>query len=250
MKKTGIILFAAAFMLISGCAELTQVLQTVSDQPLTEEEVISGLREALTIGSRNSADILAAENGYYLDETVKVLLPDEARIIVDNISRLPGGEQLVADVILKINRAAEDAAKDVAPIFVNSIKAMTIRDGFNILNGQDNAATEYLRSSTWNDLYSLYKPKIQKSTEKDIIGNISTIDSWNALTSKWNNVANTVAGKLAGLKPVNVDLNEFLTEKALNGVFVKLEAEEMKIRKDASARVTALLKRVFGSLDK
>ncbi len=250
MKKTGIILFAAAFMLISGCAELTQVLQTVSDQPLTEEEVISGLREALTIGSRNSADILAAENGYYLDETVKVLLPDEARIIVDNISRLPGGEQLVADVILKINRAAEDAAKDVAPIFVNSIKTMTIRDGFNILNRQDNAATEYLRSSTWNDLYSLYKPKIQKSTEKDIIGNISTIDSWNALTSKWNNVANTVAGKLAGLKPVNVDLNEFLTEKALNGVFVKLEAEEMKIRKDASARVTALLKRVFGSLDK
>ena len=250
MKKTGIILFAAAFMLISGCAELTQVLQTVSDQPLTEEEVISGLREALTIGSRNSADILAAENGYYLDETVKVLLPDEARIIVDNISSLPGGEQLVADVILKINRAAEDAAKDVAPIFVNSIKTMTIRDGFNILNRQDNAATEYLRSSTWNDLYSLYKPKIQKSTEKDIIGNISTIDSWNALTSKWNNVANTVAGKLAGLKPVNVDLNEFLTEKALNGVFVKLEAEEMKIRKDASARVTALLKRVFGSLDK
>ena len=161
MKKTGIILFAAAFMLISGCAELTQVLQTVSDQPLTEEEVISGLREALTIGSRNSADILAAENGYYLDETVKVLLPDEARIIVDNISRLPGGEQLVADVILKINRAAEDAAKDVAPIFVNSIKAMTIRDGFNILNGQDNAATEYLRSSTWNDLYSLYKLKIR-----------------------------------------------------------------------------------------
>lgn len=157
---------------------------------------------------------------------------------------------MVADVILKINRAAEDAAKDVAPIFVNSIKTMTIRDGFNILNGQDNAATEYLRSSTWNDLYSLYKPKIQKSTEKDIIGNISTIDSWNALTSKWNNVANTVAGKLAGLKPVNVDLNEFLTEKALNGVFVKLEAEEMKIRKDASARVTALLKRVFGSLDK
>ena len=128
---------------------------------------------------------------------------------------------------------------------------MTIRDGFNnILNRQDNAATEYLRSSTRNDLYSLYKPKIQKSTEKDIIGNISTIDSWNALTSKWNNVANTVAGKLAGLKPVNVDLNEFLTEKALNGVFVKLEAEEMKIRKDASARVTALLKRVFGSLDK
>lgn len=250
MKKTGIILFTAAFMLISGCAELTQVLQTVSDLPLTEEEVIAGLREALTIGSRNSADILSAEDGYYLDETVKVLLPDEAMIIVDNISKLPGGEQLVADVILRINRAAEDAAKDVTPIFVNSIKAMTIRDGFNILNGQDNAATEYLRSTTWNDLYSLYKPKIQKSTEKDIIGNISTIDSWNALTSKWNNVANTVAGKLAGLKPVNVDLNEFLTEKALNGVFVKLEAEEMKIRKDASARVTALLKRVFGSLDK
>ncbi len=76
------------------------------------------------------------------------------------------------------------------------------------------------------------------------------MDSWNTLTTKWNSVANTLAGRLAGLKPVNVDLNEFLTKKALDGVFMKLEVEELKIRKDASARVTALLKRVFGSLDK
>lgn len=248
--KTKALLFASAFFLLTGCAELAQVLQTVSDLPLTEEEVIAGLREALTIGSGNSADMLSAENGYFLDETVKILLPDEAKIIVDNISRIPGGDELVRDVILSINRAAEDAAKEVAPIFVNSIKAMTIRDGFNILNGPDNAATEYLRSTTYNDLYGLYKPKIQKSTEKDIVGNVSTIDSWTALTTKWNSVANSLAGRLAGLKAVNVDLDDFLTRKALDGVFLKLQNEELKIRKDISARVTPLLKRVFGSLDK
>ena len=153
------------------------------------------------------------------------------------------------DVILRINRAAEDAAKEVAPIFVNSITQMTIGDAFNILKGADNAATLYLRTKTYDELYSLYKPKIQNSTEKKIIGNISTKDSWNALTGKWNTAANSVAGKLAGLKPVNTDLDDFLTAKALDGMFLKVEIEELKIRKEVSARVTPLLKRVFGSLD-
>ncbi|HOB84448.1 MAG TPA: DUF4197 domain-containing protein [Bacteroidales bacterium] len=247
--KTRILLSAILILVFTGCAELMKVLQTVSNVPLTEAEVISGLKEALTTGAKNAAERLAKENGYYGDQLIKILLPDEAKIIVDNISRIPGGEKLVEDVILRINRAAEDAAKEVAPIFVNSVTQMTISDAFGILNGADNAATNYLRSTTYNELYALYKPKIQASTEKKIVGNISTKDSWNTLTSKWNSIANSIAGKLANLKPVNTDLDDFLTSKALSGMFLKVEGEELKIRKEVSARVTPLLQRVFGSLD-
>lgn len=244
--------FIPLFILLviaSGCAELLNVLQTTVNVPLTEEEVVKGLKEALSVGARNSADKLAAENGYYGDAAIKILLPDEARVIIDNISRIPGGEQLVEDVVLRINRSAEDAAKEVAPIFLNSITSMTISDAFNILRGADNAATNYLRTTTSDALIALYKPKIASSTEKKIVANVSTKDSWIALTGKWNSLANTIPGKLAGFKPVNVDLDDFLTRKALEGMFSKVETEELKIRKEVQARVTPLLQRVFGSLD-
>jgi len=126
---------------------------------------------------------------------------------------------------------------------------MTVRDGFNILRGSDNAATAYLKNTTFNELYSLYKPKIEASTGKNIVGNVSTMDSWKTLTGTWNELANSVVGRLANLTPVNTDLNDYLTTKALNGVFLKVEGEELKIRKNVSARVTPLLQRVFGSLD-
>jgi hypothetical protein len=248
--KAKAILFIVMIPFLAGCAELLNVLQSAGTLPLTESEVISGLKEALTTGAKNSAERLAKENGYYGDAAIKILLPDEAKVIVDNISKIPGGDQLIQDVVLRINRAAEDAARDVAPIFVNSVTQMTIKDAFNILNGADNAATTYLRSTTYNELYALYQPKIQASTEKKIIGNISTKDSWNTLTSKWNTLANSIAGKLANLKPVNTDLDAFLTNKALSGMFSKVEIEELKIRKEVSARITPLLQRVFGSLDK
>jgi len=248
MMKVRYILLAG-IVFFSGCAELVNVLQTTASIPLSEDEVVSGLKEALSTGAKNSAQRLAAENGYYGDAAIKILLPDEAKVIVDNISKIPGGQQLVEDVILRINRAAEDAAKEVAPIFVSSITQMTIKDAFNILKGENNAATNYLRATTFDGLYSLYKPKIRSSTEKNIIGNVSTKDSWLTLTGRWNTFANSVAGKLAGLKPVNTDLDDFLTRKALNGMFSKVEIEELKIRTEVSARVTPLLKRVFGSLD-
>jgi hypothetical protein len=237
-------------LVLAGCAEMMTVLQSAGTLPLTESEVISGLKEALTLGAKNAATKLAAENGYFGDAAIKILLPDEAKTIVDNISKIPGGDQLVQNAILSINRAAEDAAKDVAPIFVNSITQMSIKDAFNILNGADNAATQYLKNTTYTDLYNLYKPKIKVSTEKKLIGNISTKDSWSALTSKWNTLANSLAGKIANLKPVNTDLDDYLTNKALAGMFSKVEGEELKIRKDVNARVTASLQRVFGSLDK
>jgi len=247
--KIGYIGLFVFLTIFTGCAEMINVLQSSVAAPLTENEVISGLKEALSMGAKTSAEKLSVENGYYGDLAVKILLPDEAKTIIDNISRIPGGEQLVEDVILRINRAAEDAAKEVAPIFINSVASMTVSDAFNILKGADNAATSYLKATTYNELYSLYKPRIQSSTEKKIIGNVSTKDSWITLTGKWNSVANSIAGKLAGLKPVNTDLDVFLTTKALEGMFSKVEIEELKIRKEVSARVTPLLKRVFGSLD-
>ncbi len=247
--KLKITAVAVIFMMLTACAELMNVLQTTGTVPLTEADVIAGLKEALSAGARNSAQRLAAENGYYGDAVIKILLPPEARTIVDNISKLPGGEKLVEDVVLRINRAAEDAAKEAAPIFVNSITSMSISDAWGILKGNDNAATTYLKNSTSQDLYNLYKPKIQVSTEKKIIGNISTKDSWNTLTTRWNTLANSIAGKVANLKPVNSELDDYLTKMALAGMFTKVEAEELKIRKDVSARVTPLLQRVFGSLD-
>ena len=247
MKRKLIVLVAGS-LLLAGCSTVMNVLQTAADSGvLTEADVIRGLKEALTVGAKNSSGLLSAVDGYYKDAAVKIMLPDEAKVIVDNVSKIPGGEKLIENVVLSINRAAEDAAKDAAPVFVNSITSMTVTDGFNILRGADNAATMYLRNTTYNELYSLYKPKIEASTKKDIIGNISTEESWNALTSKWNTFANSFAGKIGGFKPVNTDLNDFLTRKALDGIFLKIANEELKIRKDVNARVTPLLQKVFGS---
>lgn len=249
MKASKLFLIAMV-LLLPGCAEVMNVLQSVNvPAALTEGEVISGLKEALNTGAQNSAKMLSAENGYFGDAAIKILLPDEAKPIIDNLSKIPGGDKLVQDVVLRINRAAEDAAKEVAPIFLNSIKQMTIKEAFNILNGADNAATDYLRKTTYNDLYALYKPKIQVSTEKKIIAGISTKDSWSALTGKWNSLANSVAGRIAGFKPVNTELDDYLTTRALSGMFLKVEGEELKIRKDVSARISPILQRVFGSLD-
>jgi hypothetical protein len=243
------LLFIVLMVTMAGCAEVMNILQTTGPAPLTEADVVSGLKEALITGSKNSAGILGAQDGYFGDATVKILLPEDARIISDNISKLPGGDKLVQDLVLRINRAAEDAAKEAAPVFAGSIKQMTVKDAFNILNGADNAATLYLRQTTYNELYALYKPKIAISTEKKIVGSASTKDSWVMLTGKWNQLANSIAGKLANLKPVNTDLDDYLTRKALDGMFIKVEIEEHKIRKDVSARISPILQRVFGSLD-
>jgi len=247
MKK----LFPLLLVLLTSCAELTQLAQQAleTDTPLTQNEIVAGLKEALVTGANHSAQILGATDGYYGDDLVKILLPPEADVIVDNVRRIPGGDKLVEDALLRINRAAEDAAKEAAPIFVNSIKSMTISDAVNILKGEDNAATTYLHKTTYNQLFELYRPKIKQSVEKELVGGISTKESWETLTGKWNLVANSMAGQIAGLKPVNTELEDYLTQKALDGLFLKIADEEKLIRKDPAARVTSLLKKVFGSLD-
>lgn len=238
-------------IIFTSCAELMQVAQSVStgDQPLTSTEISGGLKEALIVGINNSSQILGTTDGYYKDDLVKILLPPEADVIVKNISKIPGGNELIEDILVKINRAAEDAVKDAKPIFVNSIKSMTIADAAGILKGGDNAATQYLNKTTYDQLFELYRPKIEASVEKKLIGNLSTGQSWDALTTKWNDVAKSVVGQIAGFKPVEIDLDEYLTNKALDGLFLKIADEEKKIRKDPMARANQLLKRVFGSLD-
>jgi len=248
--KRQLLIISLTSLFLGGCAELNSLIQSVpTNAPLTEAEVVDGLKEALITGSKNASSILSAVDGYYGDDLVKILLPEEASVIIDNLSRIPGGDKLVEDVIVSINRAAEDAAKEVAPIFINSIKQMTIVDAFGILRGADDAATQYLVRTTRTDLYNLYKPKIRQSTEKDIIGEISAKDSWEALTGKWNLFANSIAGRLADVSPVNTDLDDYLTNKALDGMFLKVREEEKNIRENVSARITPLLQKVFGSLD-
>lgn len=248
MKNLKIILL---LFVLTGCAQLTQLAEQSlnTGRPLTQNEIVLGLKEALIVGTGSAANILGKTDGYYRDELVKIMLPPEADVIVNNISRIPGGKQIIEDVILGINRAAEDAVSEAKPIFVNSIKSMTISDAIGILRGDDNAATQYLQSTTYNQLTGLYQPKIKTSLDKKLIGNVSAGQSWETLTSKWNDMAKSTIGQIAGFKPVTVQLDEYLTQKALDGLFLKIADEEKRIRKDPVARVNEILKRVFGSLD-
>lgn len=249
--KNKVIFSLVAIFLLTGCAELMQFAQTSSgsDQPLTTTEITGGLKEALIVGITNSSNILGSTDGYYKDDKVKILLPQEADIIVKNIGKIPGGNELIEEVLLKINRAAEDAVKDAKPIFVNSIRNMSITDAVGILEGEENAATQYLHKTTYDKLFELYRPAIKASVEKKLVGNVSTEQSWNTLTNKWNDFAKTIIGQMAGFKPVEIDLDKYLTEKALDGLFLKIADEEKKIRTDPLARASSLLKRVFGSQD-
>jgi len=242
------IYFALLAIIFTACAELTTIMETYDiDVPLTEYEVSSGLKEALRVGTDSAATRLGALNGYYGDELVKIMLPEEAGIIVDNISKIPGGNKLVEDVVMRINRAAEDAAKEAGPVFWGAIKNMTITDAFNILNGGEKAATDYLHKQTYDELFKLYNPKIQTSLDKEIVAGISTNESWESLTGKWNTIAESPIGQFADLEAVKTDLDAYLTEKALDGLFVKIAQQEKLIREDPIARVNDILKRVFGS---
>lgn len=250
MKIKNYILLFAFMVIFSSCAELMQIAQETAggNRPISQTEIVGGLKEALIVGTNNSVKVLGVADGYYKDEAVKILLPPEANIIMDNIGRVPGGQKLIDDVLLNINRAAEDAVSEAAPIFVNSIRSMTINDAVGILKGSDNAATQYLHKSTYDQLVKLYSPKLEASLDKKLVANISAKQSWDSLVQKYNNVARSMVGQVAGLKPVDVKLEEYITEKALDGLFLKIQNEEKLIRENPAARVTDLLKRVFGSV--
>ncbi len=249
MKKN-ILLFIISISFIS-CAELLQIAsQTSSTMPVTNAENVSGLKSSLDIGIEKAVGILGTENGFYNDAVLKLLLPIEAQPIIDNIKLIPGGQKLVDKAVLMLNRSAEDAVKEATPIFKTAIKNMSFTDVMGVLFGGENAATQYLRANTYNELKVAFAPKINESLAKPLLANVSTNDSWNLLTNGYNSVASSPIGSIAGLKKVDVNLVNYVTGKALDALFIKIAMEEKAIRTDPVARVSTLLKRVFSQVDK
>lgn len=254
MKKY--IFMAALAITFSSCAELMKIAQEVNiptssvNIPVTNAENISGLKSSLDVGIEKAVGFLSAENAFYGNEALKILLPAEANQIIENIKLIPGGEDLVNRAVLSLNRSAEDAVKEATPIFKNAIRNMSITDAGNILFGSDSAATAYLRQATYQELKTAFAPKVKASLDKPLVAGVSTNETWNTLSNAYNKVANTMVAKIAGLKPVNISLEEYATQKALDALFVKVAEEEKAIRTDPVARVNDILKRVFGQLDK
>jgi hypothetical protein len=199
---------------------------------LSTTEIASALKQALEVGAQNSSSKLSAVDGFFKDAAIKILLPPEAQKVEKSLRDLGMGS-LVDKAILSVNRAAEDAAKSAAPIFIDAIKTMTIQDALGILKGGDFEATNFLKSKTTAALTSAFKPVIENSLSK--VG----------ATKYWGDVFNTY-NKFATNK-INPDLSGFVTGKAIDGIFYQVSLEEQKIRKDPVARVTDLLKKVFGS---
>lgn len=199
---------------------------------LGNSEIVDGLKEALSIGAEKSAGKLSAVDGFLKDAAVKILLPDEVKKIEPRLRALGLGKY-VDDAVTSMNRAAENAAKTATPIFINAVKKMTIQDALGILRGSDTAATSYLKKSTTNDLTNSFRPVVDSALAK-----VNATKYWNTLFSAYNKVA---------LKSVTADLNEYVTDKALKGIFYYIGDEEKKIRQNPSARVTDILKKVFGA---
>jgi len=198
---------------------------------LSNDDIINGLKEALKVGTENSSQKLSKLNGFFGDAAIKILMPAEAKK-VETTLRSFGMGKLVDNAILSMNRAAEDAAKDVAPIFWNSIRQMSITDGFNILKGGDFAATDYLKKMTTAQLTEKFRPVIETSLAK-----VNATKYWKDLFTAYNRFSK---------EPINTDLTAFVTERSLSGLFYNVGLEEQKIRKDPAAQVTDLLKKVFG----
>jgi hypothetical protein len=211
--------------------------------PLSNEEVIKGLKSALHVGTDTSISILGRTNGYFSDALIKLALPPEAQPIVNNITKIPGGQKLLNDAILAINRAAEDAAPQAKTIFVSAITGITIADGFNILKGGNNAATTYLKNQTYNQLTDAFAPRIRTSLSKPLVLGISAESAYKSLIDGYNKAS------MNGLLFQQIKQNSlatYTTQKALDGLFLKVANEETKIRQDVSHRINDILKRVFG----
>lgn len=206
----------------------------LSINSLSNTDIVSALRQALEIGAQNAGSRLNAVNGFFGNSLIKVLMPPEAQKIESTL-RSFGFGQTVDKAILSMNRAAEDAAGKAAPIFINAIKNMNIQDGMNILKGGNGAATTFLRTATTAALTQAFRPVIQASLNK--VG----------ATAYWGEVTRLYNGLPITKNKVNPDLPAYVTERALNGLFINIAEEENKIRTNPTARVTDLLGKVFGA---
>jgi hypothetical protein len=198
---------------------------------LSNDDIISGLKEALRVGTDSSAKKLSKADGFFGDAAIKILMPQETHD-VEKTLRSVGMGKMVDKAVLSMNRAAEDAASGIGDIFWTSIKKMSVNDGLQILQGGDFAATEYLKKTTTSELTEKFRPVIEASLVK-----VDATKYWKDVFTKYN---------MFSSKPVNTDLTAYVTEKALAGLFYNISLEEQKIRKDPAAQVTDILKKVFG----
>lgn len=226
---------ALSLTLLSGCETTQQIINnlptTTTGQP-NSFQIASGLREALTIGTQNTANRLSAPNGFFANAMLKILMPPEAQK-VENTLRSVGLGGVVDKAILAMNRGAEEAAKSAAPIFINAIRQMSITDAIGILRGGDFAATNYFKQKTTAALTTAFNPVIGNALKK-----VDATKYWADVFTVYNRFSKT---------PVNTDLTAYVTERAIGGIFHEVGLEEQKIRQNPAARVTELLKTVFGS---
>ncbi|TDQ09313.1 DUF4197 domain-containing protein [Pedobacter metabolipauper] len=202
----------------------------------TTAEIGLGIKQALEIGTSNGADQLSAKDGFLGNLAVKILFPPEAQK-VEKTLRTIGFGSLADNVITSLNRAAEDAAKEAKPIFISAIKQMTIADATNILLGNKDAATTYFKRVTTSQLMEKFKPVISSSLTK-----VGATKYWGDAASQYN--------KIPLVKPVSTDLSDYVAQKAIEGMFIQVAQEELKIRDNIGARSTTLLQKVFGYADK
>jgi len=230
---------AICVLFIVSCAELQQVvnqLPTSTEGVLNNETIANGLKEALDQGIEKQVSKLTATDGFYKNELVKILLPEDLQK-VDKTLRDIGLGSLADEGLKVLNRAAEDAVAEATPIFVNAVKEMSFADAKNILLGSNDAATTYLETKTNTELYSKFNPVISESFKK-----VGADKIWSSIITKYNSIPLT--------NNVNPDLTDYVTEEALSGVYKMIAVEEEEIRTKYSSRTTDVLKKVFALQDK
>lgn len=225
-------------ILISGCtsAQISQAIGILSQgntgvPGLSTEQVVAGLKEALTKGISKGTNTVSALDGYNKNPNIKIPFPPEIQQVETRVRQIGLGSQ-VDKFVLTLNRGAEDAAKSALPIFVSSIKQMTIDDAWGILKGDDTAATEYLKKTTTAQLTQKFQPVIHDSLNK-----VHATKYYSSIITKYN--------QIPFVEDVNPNLDEYATEKAIDGLFYMIGNEEKLIRKDPLARTTDILKKVF-----
>lgn len=228
-----LLLFVSVFSLVS-CAELQQVVNNMPNQ-MDSATIASGLRQALDFGIDKQVTKLTKKDGFYNNQMVRILLPQELRK-VDQTLRDIGLGSLADEGLKALNHAAEDAVKQATPIFVSAVKDITFSDAKTILLGPDNSATDYLERKTGKALYAKFNPVIKSSFSK-----VGADQIWSNIINRYNAVP--------FVTKVNPDLTDYVTQEALKGVFTMIAVEEKDIRNNAAARTTALLQRVFSLQD-
>ena len=219
----------------------TTILSPTNNSPskidLTNEEVISGLKEALNVGIKNAVNLSSVTDGFLKNDVIRLPFPPDAIKVREKAINF-GLSKQVTTFEETLNRAAEEATKKALPIFVDAIKNMSVSDGFSILKGGDGAATKFLKSQTSNQLVIAFAPIVKEATTK-----VQLTAYWNPIITRYNS-----AMTLSGGQKLDPDLDAYITQKAIDGLFYLVETEENKIRKDPLARVSDILVKVFGSL--